>query len=124
MKKAQKLGMNPSTASNRLVKDLLFKFVVEAGHKCYRCDGDLSREDFSIEHKEAWLYSDNPKALYFNLSNVAFSHKKCNLKATRMSSRRSKSGDTVKVSRKNYDRSYKRTYDPKKRRERYLKTGW
>lgn len=83
MKKAQQLGMNPSTASGRLVKDLLFKFIIDAGNKCHRCGGELTRETFSIEHIENWLDSDDPIKLYFDLSNIAFSHKSCNFSAAR-----------------------------------------
>jgi len=83
MKKAQQLGMNPSTASGRLVKDLLFKFVIDSGHKCHRCGDDLTRDTFSIEHIKEWLDSDNPVGLYFDLSNIAFSHKTCNYAAKR-----------------------------------------
>lgn len=70
--------MNPSTASNRLVKDLLFSFVQKEGHKCFHCGGEISREDFSIEHKIPWLDSDDPIGLFFDLDNIAFSHFKCN----------------------------------------------
>lgn len=83
MKKHTQLGMNPGTASGRLVKDLLFKFAVEAGHKCHRCGGELVRETFSIEHKEPWLDSEDPVGLFFDLGNVAFSHLKCNVGASR-----------------------------------------
>lgn len=83
MKKQQQLGINPGTASHRLVKDLLFKFVIDAGHVCFRCGFPLLREDFSIEHKEPWLDSTDPTAKYFDLSNIAFSHRSCNFGAAR-----------------------------------------
>ena len=79
-KKKTQLGMNPSTASNRLVKDVLWKLVVETGQdKCYRCGFLMSRETFSIEHKEAWLDSEDPVGLYFDLNNISFSHLRCNV---------------------------------------------
>jgi hypothetical protein len=83
MKKHQQLGMNAGTASHRLVKDLLFKFVQEAGHVCHRCKKPLTREDFSIEHVEPWLDSAEPARLFFDLSNIAYSHKLCNSLASR-----------------------------------------
>jgi hypothetical protein len=44
-KKKNQLGMNPSTASNRLVKDVLWKLVVETGQdNCYRCDSKMFQD--------------------------------------------------------------------------------
>lgn len=84
-KKQRQLGMNPSTASNRLTKDILFAFIQGDGHVCHQCGGDLTRENFSIEHIVPWLDSENPKELYFDLDNIAFSHLSCNIKASRKS---------------------------------------
>lgn len=75
--------MTTGKASHRLVKDLLFDFVVKAGHKCYRCNGELTRDTFSIEHKKAWLDSGEPVQLFFDLDNIAFSHMKCNFGAAK-----------------------------------------
>ncbi len=82
-KKQEQLGMNPSTASGRLVKDLLFDFIQKEGIKCFRCEKKMTRETFSIEHKIPWLDSENPIELYFNLDNISFSHLPCNSKAAR-----------------------------------------
>jgi len=72
------LGMNYSTAASRLRKILLFKYVKLAGHGvCYRCGNKIeSIDDFSIEHKEPWLYED--PNLFWDLDNIAFSHMSCN----------------------------------------------
>lgn len=40
-------------------------------------------EELSIEHKTPWLNSNNPKELYFDLNNIAFSHLSCNIGARR-----------------------------------------
>lgn len=82
-KKQEQLGMNPSTASNRLVKDILFFFVQNNDIKCYHCNKEMSREDFSIEHIKPWLDSEDPVKLYFDLNNISFSHLKCNREAAR-----------------------------------------
>jgi hypothetical protein len=82
-KKTLQLGMNPSTASNRLVKDTLFRLAVEAGHACYQCGETLVRDTFSIEHKKPWLDSDDPKGSFFDQGNIAFSHLHCNVGAGR-----------------------------------------
>lgn len=83
MKKQSQLGMNPGTASGRLVKDLLFKFVRLHHPNCFRCGQPLTRETFSIEHKTPWLDSDKPLELFFDLDNIDFSHHSCNVKAGR-----------------------------------------
>ena len=82
-KRALQLGMNPATASGRLVKDTLFRLAVESGHKCFQCGEELERDSFSIEHKEPWLDSDNPKGSFFDQNNIAFSHLSCNAAAAR-----------------------------------------
>lgn len=79
-KNKQRLGMSTDTASHRLAKDLLFKFVFEAGHKCHRCGGRLDRETFSIDHIEPWRTSINPAFDFFHLPNIAYSHRTCNSK--------------------------------------------
>ena len=78
-KKTEQLGMNPSTAAGRLIRDILFKYISKVGDNiCYRCSKSLTRETFSIEHKEPWLDSPNPTELYWDLENISFSHKECN----------------------------------------------
>lgn len=48
---------------------------------CYRCGEPINAvEEFSIDHKEAWL-DKNPK-LFWDLQNIAFSHSRCNSKAS------------------------------------------
>jgi len=78
-KKKNQLGMHPSTASNRLCKDLIWDFVVktEQNH-CYHCHHEMTRESFSIEHKTPWLDSDDPLGMFFDLENISFSHQSCN----------------------------------------------
>lgn len=83
-KKFDQLGMSPSTAQGRLVKDILWEFVVRSGqNKCYHCGEFMCRETFSIEHKTPWLDSENPKEAYFDLDNIGFSHLSCNCRAAR-----------------------------------------
>lgn len=83
-KKKEQLGMNPSTASGRLVKDVLWKLIVETRQNmCYACSGEMTRETFSVEHKTPWLDSEDPVGLYFDLENVSFSHKVCNYSRAR-----------------------------------------
>jgi hypothetical protein len=83
-KKHAQLGMNHGTAQNRLVKDILYKLVVETGKDCcFQCGQKIAREQLSIEHKVPWLDSEDPVKLFFDLDNIAFSHHSCNIKAAR-----------------------------------------
>jgi hypothetical protein len=84
MKKQSQLGINPSTASHRLVKDILYSLVLKTDqNNCFQCGKPMSRETFSIEHRVPWLDSENPVGLFFDLDNISFSHKTCNYEAKR-----------------------------------------
>lgn len=63
-------------------------FVENSGYKCFQCGGSMSRDTFSIEHKVAWLDSENPLDLYFDLENISFSHLECNVKNSRQRGRK------------------------------------
>lgn len=123
--KKRQLGMDPGTASNRLVKDLLWNFIVlSQSNFCYRCGAEMCRDTFSVEHKEPWLHSQDPVGIFFDLDNIAFSHLSCNVSASR---RLNKIYANEQERRKAKD---KRRYwgmdkelRKKKRREKYLRTG-
>jgi len=79
--KSKQLGMNFSTASNRLRKLLLFELVKKCNmDKCHRC-GELieSAKELSIDHEKDWLHSEKP----VDVENVKFSHLSCNIGARR-----------------------------------------
>jgi len=84
--KTDQLGMNPGTASNRLKKNLLFEFAKRLDmHWCYQCGAEIKDcDDFTVEHKTPWLHSEDPKGLFFDIDNIAFSHKSCNYSASRV----------------------------------------
>lgn len=131
VRKTEQLGMNPSTASNRLVKDLLYSFVVETGRdSCFRCGNKVNRETFSIEHKEHWLDSENPVKLFFDLDNIAFSHLSCNVAAGRnrppakCGSHSSYENGCRCEKCKSFMSAYNvGRYNPEKRNERYRRLG-
>lgn len=83
-KKAERLGMPYGTAMNRLRKDVLFSLVQECKKDtCFRCGKKIENvENFSIEHKEAWLNSENPIEKFYDINNIAFSHISCNISAS------------------------------------------
>ena len=52
----EELGMSKNQAAHRLRKILLFDFACRLGlDKCLRCGGQLTLDDFTIDHKESWL---------------------------------------------------------------------
>jgi hypothetical protein len=77
-KKNDTLGMPHGTAANRLRKIILFNLLVR--HKeniCFKCGQEISTvEEISIEHKLPWEGID--AKLFWDLSNIAFSHLLCN----------------------------------------------
>ena len=77
-RKSDFLGENYSTASYRLKQRFLFSLIQKLGLDiCFRCEGKmLSSEDFSLDHKDPWFEVSTAK--FWDLSNLAFSHKKCN----------------------------------------------
>jgi hypothetical protein len=78
-KKQEQLGMNPSTAQHRLLKDILWDLIVKTNQDtCCKCNCKMTRDTFSIEHLVPWLDSTNPTDLFFDLKNISFSHKSCN----------------------------------------------
>ena len=76
--KTRQLGMPFGTASNKLRKLILFKYIKMAGEDmCFKCGKKISIvDDLSIEHKIPWQGKTND--LFWNLDNIAFSHLKCN----------------------------------------------
>ncbi len=85
VEKAKLLGMPFGTAAHRLRKAMLFRILQETGKDtCFRCGQVITTvDDLSVEHKQPWQSAPNPKASFFDLDNVAFSHCKCNYGAAR-----------------------------------------
>ena len=125
MKKQQQLGMNPSTASGRLVKDILYKLIVDTNQNtCYHCGEQMDRDTFSIEHKTPWLDSIDPVGLYFSLDNISFSHQSCNSGAARSAKRKYETPEEANQAQLKKSRERrKEIYDPIQRSERYKTTG-
>lgn len=74
------------TASARLRKSIMFLLAQKSGmDTCCRCHEPIeSVDDFSIEHLEPWESSNRPD-LFFDLDNIGFSHRKCNVPFVRRS---------------------------------------
>lgn len=122
-KKKEQLGMSHSTASHRLIKDIIFGFICETGiNKCFQCGEPMTRENYSIEHKVPWLDSENPVELFFNLSNISYSHLSCNVRASR-DGRKLPDGEARRRELQRHVDYKKKNYSKEKRREQYLRTG-
>ena len=106
-RKAETLGMPGGTANNRLRKRIIYnllEIIEEYGKKfgpiamsdddfngaweypgktrslfCYRCGWKIdSNEDMTIEHIKPWEGREDGEKLFWDLSNIAFSHRWCN----------------------------------------------
>jgi hypothetical protein len=125
--KKHQLGMNPSTASHRLVKDILWVLLTETGRTlCYRCGEEMTRDTFSIDHVVPWLGSDTPVSLYFDIGNISFSHLRCNIVDGANKRQKYGSAEEAREAHLEAAREWKRlnrSYSPTERRERYLRLG-
>ena len=83
-KKSEQLGMPFGTACNRLRLKLMYSLAHQAGMgNCFVCEEPIETpDDLSIEHKKPWL--DKNPDLFWDLDNVAFSHRRCNRPHWRM----------------------------------------
>jgi hypothetical protein len=77
-RKSQQLGLSFSTACGRLEKQIKFSLVKKAGlDTCFHCQRRIETADeLSTEHKQPWQNID--PALFWDLDNIAFSHRRCN----------------------------------------------
>jgi len=119
--KNESLGMNHSTASGRLLKDILFNFISENDTVCYHCEKEMTRDNFSIEHIVPWLYAENALELFFDLSNISFSHLKCNVSKRRIPNAKNRS---IEEMRKVWSLKGRRNYTAEKRRQKYIRKGY
>jgi hypothetical protein len=77
-RKSAQLGMPFGTAANRLRKMVFFNLLQKYGEDlCFKCGVKIATvEELSLEHKRPWEGRDT--ALFWDLSNIAFSHLRCN----------------------------------------------
>lgn len=78
------LGMSIGKATRMLERSIILKLAQKCGmDNCFSCkEKILTIEDLSIEHKKPW-YKKSVE-LFFDLDNIAFSHRKCNRPYERM----------------------------------------
>lgn len=89
---SQQLGMSSGKASHRLKKIILLDVLRRHQENiCFRCRRFIETvEELSVEHKLPWL--DVSPELFWDLSNIAFSHLRCNRPDRPISERWKKKG--------------------------------
>lgn len=80
------LGMNYQTARSQLERKILWYMAKQLNkHNCFQCGFEIKdSDDMSIEHMKPWGGNEGkgikPDAsLFWNMDNIAFSHKICNV---------------------------------------------
>ena len=78
---SKQLGMPKYTAHNILRKSILLNLLVQLEQNiCYRCGEPMTIDTISTDHKKNWINSGEESKLFFDLDNISFSHKSCNIK--------------------------------------------
>jgi hypothetical protein len=91
---AKQLGEKFSIARHKLNRQIFFSLIQKLGlNVCYRCQRAIENYyEVSIDHKEPWLHKENAVDLFYNLENIAFSHRRCNSKYFRFGKLENNSG--------------------------------
>ena len=119
------LGMSIGKANAILLRSILYQLVCEAGRNtCHQCGLPILREkELSIEHKESWQLSGDPVSLFFDLSNISFSHRACNYRAA-FRQRKYHSEEARAEAQREQDTARKRAvYTRERRQKKYRETG-
>lgn len=76
----EQLGISSGAARHTLVQSLLLAYATKLGcHICYKCGLPVeSINDMSIDHRIPWRNENNAIDLFFDLDNIAITHKPCN----------------------------------------------
>src|SRR5437868_6523848 len=79
-KKNHLLKENFSSACYKLKKNIMFGLAGQLGLLvCLRCKKVIECvKDFSVDNKEAWMCANDPIQSFYSLTNIAFSHTRCN----------------------------------------------
>jgi len=77
---SRQLGMSHGAARNLLVNELMYNMIKDLGkNTCFRCREMISSpDDLSIDHIEPWEGAEDARKKFFDLDNIAFSHRSCN----------------------------------------------
>ena len=129
----KQLGINISTAQAKLRKQILWELLKETNrNKCFVCGKEMTQEDFSIEHIVPWLDKLNAKELFFDWSNISFSHLSCNVQRQKRKQQRKIHGTynmytyykcRCNLCKKANAEQKKKNYSKEKRQKKYVETG-
>jgi len=106
---------------------LLFKLVQIGGFDvCYRCRETIkSINDFSIEHMESWQSAQDPRAAFFDLEKIVFSHLRCNVAAAEPVRKKYFTPEALRKARTQQSLASKKLhYSPEKRHQAYVDGRW
>ena len=83
-RKREQLGMPIGTATNRLIKQVMFDLLRELDElTCFRCQDEISTPiELSIEHTVPWI--GEAPSVFWDLDLISFSHLRCNSGAFRL----------------------------------------
>jgi|TARA_Y100000034_G_scaffold47492_1_gene58482 hypothetical protein len=89
-KMKRELGMSYAQAQSILRKSIFLDLIKKLGQdQCFHCGKKIEDAKYiSIEHKNPWLLSSGPKETFFDIKNIAFSHRACNSRAGALSTPR------------------------------------
>lgn len=75
-----RFGLSSGTAVHRLYRMVLFKILcANRLNVCHRCGREIiTLKDLSLDHRSAWRDAQDPKAAFFDVDDVVFSHQGCN----------------------------------------------
>lgn len=80
LRKRRALGRHHAGAQQSLIRALAFEYLyLMQNGKCWRCKEDLGKGAWHLDHKIAWLNSDDPKKNFYDIRNLAASHPECNM---------------------------------------------
>jgi hypothetical protein len=83
-KKSEQLGMPIDKARDMIKKRFMLHLAEQLGvNFCYQCGEPVTTDDMSIEHKISFVGAEDPLTTFFDMDNIALSHKKCNTAARR-----------------------------------------
>lgn len=88
--KGQVLGMNFHKARRILISTIVKKYFELLGQgNCYRCQKEITGNDYHLDHIEPWLGAFDPIEAFYNLEHIRISHPICNSVARRKNYARS-----------------------------------
>lgn len=119
------LGIPFGTACHQLRKSIMFELVKETKRDvCFRCGQRITQlKELSIEHKDPWRDSANPKELFYSWDNIAFSHLKCNCESHKVVNRKYTPEQALAIDRARKAEYMRRRYTTERRREKKIRTG-